>query len=50
MTIFMHVCMCSIFLCGDHGCRESTSDPLEMELQMVVSHRGFFSETQTQVI
>ena len=32
------VCMCTICLPGDCGGQESTSDPLELELQMVVSH------------
>lgn len=37
--LFMSICMCAYTMCLHvHGCQRKTSDLLELELQVVVSH------------
>jgi hypothetical protein len=38
MDIYLHICMCITCMPGFHGDQKRASDPLEPELQMVVSH------------
>lgn len=46
--VYLPVCLCTTYVPGMHGDQKSIS-PLEMELQMVVSH-GVCAENQTPVL
>jgi len=39
VCVFLSICPCIAGMPGAHGGQKSVSDPLELELQTVVSHR-----------
>ena len=38
MDVCIHVCLCTAFMHGPCKCKKWASDPLELELLMVMSH------------
>lgn len=43
----MHVCLCAMCVPGTYKCQKRAPDPLELELQIVVSHQvGAGDKTQ----
>ena len=39
-SVFLHVCMCAVYMSGAYRSQKMVLNPLALELQMVVSYHG----------